>query len=389
MIRVLCAILASVLVVACDRSDRASVPAAGPPATGPGTVARAPDATGTRPAQAARSIMRFQRAVIVDPTGFEAPLAAATLFLPADWHAQGGVFWAREFLCTNGYNFNWTASSPDGAMSVGILPQVKWESNNYGARPSTPGCQSAPFTDVRAYLQAVARQWKPGARILDFRRRTDIEREFATYNQRTPMPLGEIRNWAEAGEMLLAFDERGTDMRGTVAAAVLFSLTVTDAGTGRMQALTGFALPGFAAAAPNGRLDFALFEAIRSSIKASPVWEARIANHNLQIGRVALEESRKRAALIAQSNAEIARIREEAWSAYQQSADRRAREFGKVLRGVETYADRDAPGGTVDLSHRYSNAWRINDGTYVLTNDASFEPWRDLGVEGRRLEVAQ
>lgn len=333
--------------------------------------------------------MRFERAVIVDASGFEQPLAASTLFLPLGWRSQGGVFWSQQFMCTNGYNFNWAALSPDGSMSVAVLPQARWESNNYGAPPSTPGCKPAPYTDVRSYLHALAQQWKPGARVMDFRRRPDIEAELASFNKRTPMPLGEVRNWAEAGEVLIAYSDGGRDMRASVAAAVLFTLTITDAGTGRMQALTGYALPGYGATAPKGQMNFAFFEAIRQSIKPSPTWSKRIANHNLQIGRVALEESRKRAAIIAQSNAEISRIREEAWNAYQESADRRAREFGKVLRGVETYADRDAPGGTVDLSHRYNHAWRMNDGTYVLTNDASFEPYRDLGMEGRRLEVAR
>jgi hypothetical protein len=80
-------------------------------------------------------------------------------------------------------------------------------------------------------------------------------------------------------------------------------------------------------------------------------------------------------------------IRDRAWAASQESADRRAREFGELLRGVETYRDADAPGGQVELSHMYDHAWRMKDGTYVLTNDASFDPWRDLRVEGEKLKA--
>ena len=97
-------------------------------------------------------------------------------------------------------------------------------------------------------------------------------------------------------------------------------------------------------------------------------------------------ESQRRSQILQQSNAEISRIREEAWNASQESADRRAREFGELIRGVETYNDVNAPGGTVQLSGLYDNAWRLNDGSYVLTNDKSFEPFRDLGVEGKPLE---
>ena len=60
-----------------------------------------------------------------------------------------------------------------------------------------------------------------------------------------------------------------------------------------------------------------------------------------------------------------------------------------MIRGNETYNDANAAGGQVELSNLYDHAWRLNDGSYVLSNDASFEPWRDLGLEGKRLERTQ
>jgi hypothetical protein len=315
-------------------------------------------------------------------------MAASTLFLPSGWQAQGGVLWGREFTCTNGYNFDWSAASPDGSSSVSILPQMRWEMNNYNAPPSTPGCQYAPYTNVRQYLDSILHQWRPGARPLDYRQRKDIEQQFANLNNATPTAMGEMRTWVEAGEIEFAFEQAGADMRGSVAALVVFSVTRTNAMSGMppMEALTGFALPAYGVTAPNGRFDRSFFEAIRRSMKANPQWEARISGHNAAIGRVALEESRKRSAIIAKSNADIAKIREEAWNSQQESSDRRAREFGEVIRGVETYDDANAAGGQVELSGHYDHAWRLNDGSYVLTNDPNFEPWRDLGVEGATLK---
>ena len=94
--------------------------------------------------------IHVEPAVILDATGFEAPMAASTLFLPRGWQTQGGVYWAREYMCTNGYNFLWTATSPDGATSINVLPQERWETNNVNGQPSTPGCQSAPYTTTAA-----------------------------------------------------------------------------------------------------------------------------------------------------------------------------------------------------------------------------------------------
>jgi hypothetical protein len=335
--------------------------------------------------------IHVERAVILDATGFEAPMAASTLFLPRGWQAQGGVYWALEFMCTNGYNVMWSASSPDGAMTINVLPQARWEMNNYNGAAATPGCQAAPYRNVQQYLESVAQGWRPGARPLDFRVREDLARDLAQLNSVTPGALGEMRTWVEAGELLFAFNDRGADMRGSVAAVVIFSGSRMSAGAGMptMESLSGFALPAYAVTAPNGRLDLKFFDAIRRSMKPNPQWEARLANHNAAIGRVALEESRKRSQIIAQSNAEIAQIREQAWNAYQESSDRRAREFGELIRGVETYNDANAPGGQVQLSNVYDHAWRLNDGSYVLTNDSNFEPFRDLGLDGNRLETTR
>ena len=213
-------------------------------------------AQGTALADPARSVLRFEKAMIVDATGFEAPMAAATLFLPAGWKAQGGVQWGAQFACTNGYNFDWRTQSPDGSETISVLPQTRWETNNFGGGASTPGCQAAPFTTSRQYLEAVVQRWHPGARPLDFRQREDLMREAASYNKNTAMPLGFTRTWVDAGELQFAFNEAGRDMRGSAVATVVFSLTRTQApGTPQMDALTGFAFPGYGVAAPNGKLN--------------------------------------------------------------------------------------------------------------------------------------
>ena len=59
--------------------------------------------------------------------------------------------------------------------------------------------------------------------------------------------------------------------------------------------------PAYGVTAPNGKLNLPFFEAIRRTIKGNPQWEARLANHNNAIARVNIEENRKRAAIIAQS----------------------------------------------------------------------------------------
>ncbi|MFO1426533.1 MAG: hypothetical protein U1F11_06090 [Steroidobacteraceae bacterium] len=336
-----------------------------------------------------RNAIHLMPAVIVDATGFERPVAASTIFIPYGWRTQGGVYWGIEALCTNGYVFNWGAASPDGRIAVALLPQDKWETNNYGAPPSTPGCRNAPITSVRQYLEFVVQRLRPGAQILGFRQREDVLRELGPINNNTPTAIGFMRIWAEAGQMMFGYNDRGVDMRGTVTAAVIFNMSRSNAGMGNMDAISAYALPAWAAFAPNGWYNEGFFEGLRRSIRPDQWWQQRINGHNAAIGKVALEESAKRSQILTQSNEEIARIRQSAWNASQESADRRAQQFGELMRGVQTFDDANAPGGQVQLSANYSSAWRLNDGSYVLTNEAGFDPWRDLHLEGQRLELTQ
>lgn len=350
----------------------------------------------SNPQAAGGNLVRLVPQIIIDATGFAQPMAASSIFVPFGWQTDGGVLWAREYMCTNGYNFEWSAYAPDRSMSVRIIPQAAWEMNSMGAPPTRPGCQIQQIQSVRQYLEIQVGAAFPGARILDYRDRPDLVREIGFQPSRTPMPAGEIRKWAEGGEMLFAFNQGGRDMRGAMAAVVQFDHNISDysqvAGGlpgSRTEFLSAFALPGWTATAPNGQFNFAFFEALRKSIRTNPEWSKAITGHNTRIAQVALDDSRRRAAMINETNDYISQLRQETWNAQQESADRRFREFGEALRGVETYKDEWGPGGERELSGYYNHAWRLRDGTYVLTDDANFDPWRDLKLEGQKLEAVR
>lgn len=328
---------------------------------------------------------------IMDMNGFEQPLPALFAFIPIGWRAQGGVEWGQQFTCTNGYNFNWMAQSADGLQSVAILPQQKWEANNYGAGPSNPGCPMVQISSVEQYLRELVARGRSGARVLDYRPRPDLAAKFQHLNVVTPTATGEMRTWVESGEALFAFSEQGRDMRGVVVATAAFSLMRTAGVTQgqTLDALSGFAFPGFAATAPDGQFNPQVAEAIRQSFLSNPAWEAQISQHNFAISRVAAEEIKKRGKAISEANDYVSLLRKQMSDSRAESDERRQREFGEVIKGVATYDDTHAPAGRVELSSMYNHAWRLNDGTYVLSNDASFEPYRDLGVEGRQLEHTQ
>ncbi len=351
--------------------------------------ARAPAAKASQPMPG--NALRVRRIEVMDANGFEKPLVAAFGFIPVGWQPKGGVEWGRQYACTNGYAFNWSAASPDGSQGIAFLAQEGWATNNFGVAAGGNGCANAPIVNVQQYLQNRVSRLKPGARVTGIRPRPDIAAKFASVNRRTPTAMGEMRTWIEAGEAQFTYAEQGRSMRGVMVAGVVFSSSrMRGVQPGQtMDSLTGISLPVFLAVAPEAQLNAALMEALRQSFLTSPEWDARIAGHNAAISRVAIQESAKRSRIIAETNDYIARLRQETAASTAASQDRNHREFGEAIRGQETYDDSNAAGGRVELSNFYDHAWRLNDGTYVLTNDVGFDPWKNLGVEGTRLNRTQ
>jgi hypothetical protein len=63
-----------------------------------------------------------------------------------------------------------------------------------------------------------------------------------------------------------------------------------------------------------------------------------------------------------------------------------ATSHARTLREVEHY--RNPSGGTVELPNHYRPAWKLRDGSCVLTDSPAFDPGRDLGVAGEKLQLA-
>lgn len=324
--------------------------------------------------------LRVTRVEIIDRTGFERPTTAATMMIPAGWQAQGGVVWNPQAQCSNGYNYQWNATAPDGSMGLALIPSFTWATNSMGV-PSG-GCPNLQLNSVQAYLQYLVQQTRPNARILDFRPREDLLKGTEGLVQHDRSPMGEFRTWFEAGEVLIGYTANGREMRETAAAMVMFSHNrMSDGLGGVMEYMTGSALPGYAFFAPNGQLDFKMAEMLRQTFRPAPEWTARIAQHNRKIARTNLEGARKRSQIIARTGEEIRQMQQESWERQRASDDRMQREVTESIRGTETYNDSSVPGGTVELSNMYENAWRMPDNTYVLTDDAFFSP-----ADGVKLE---
>jgi hypothetical protein len=362
----------------------------------------------------------LQRSVIPDP-GVIGQGPAMYVMLPLGWRGQGGVQMYRR-PCAEPFGVNWSASSPDGRSSVAIFPTELWQWSNTG----TPtDCPPGSHANIRDYLAHRAAQMFPGARVLDYRARPDYakaaEERVAIFRQAAAATGTDMRAWADGGEVLFAFDQNGTEMRGVLGASGKFysSELFNPMGGEPLRILAGETLGTFGAIAPAGQLDFTLIEAVRRSVTPDPRWLEAYFEFQAKLGNMAVDNTRQRAAMIVAGGAEatqqnIATYRAMAGASIQSSresieaqmrpaagastsrelfpgdlaGDRMQRESVEAIRGVETYADPIA-GGNVQLDATYDHAWRINgDDAYILTNDPNFNP-AQYGFEATQMRAVE
>lgn len=332
-------------------------------------------------------VVHAKRVDVMDNQGFGQPLPAFSLLVPTHWQAEGGIVWNQSACSGSGLGFDirFHAQSPDGAYGIGVVPQARWSANSAGhADPS--GCPQVEIASVRGLIEAIVGRLEGGVRVIDFRARPDLAKGYEALNADHSSYGMRYRTWIEAGEALVAFDAGGRQMRGTVAVvATMWEVSMEGSyGMPGFRAVGGQSMPGYFAYAPEGSLDLALTEMIRKSIVPGPEWSRQIARHSAVIARQNREGAQARHRITMQANAEISEIISSGWAERQAIQDRGYRESIETIRGVETFHD-PYNGGTVQLDSTFEHHWQLGDGTYVMTDDHFFEPFRDLGVDGQRL----
>ncbi len=224
----------------------------------------------TRASDVAAPAATLHAARIDDRGGFAEPRLAATVQVPAGWRTFGGVGWNDRANCAaNRLQLAWSALSEDGLSAVELLPGLYWQVD--GMQDMDSGCPFLPYRTARAFLEAMAARWRPHARLLDYRDLPQVDEAArqALLQKLGPDAVPQGVEWRhESGRVLLGFAQDGVQMREVLTATVLF--------TRNGDALYGGVGAMFAQRAPAGRLDFAMGDTIRESIRPDPDWERAV-----------------------------------------------------------------------------------------------------------------
>lgn len=346
---------------------------------------------------------RAQVVEIIDRKGFEKPLTAMTIMVPAGWRAQGEIQW-RGLSCGRLYQPTLQARAPDGRSAIELTPGEAWIGS--GPNPSVP-CLRASFANAESYLKAWVGRHRPGAQWLDYRIRPERGRP------PTDMPFpggGGTRSWAEVGQALIGYEQGGQAIRESLAVAISFSVTrMALPGMAPIQTSQGESFGVLSWRAPDGQLDFRQFDAMWQTLRSDAGWQARIdqgtqatnqaiardnaitaskiAAINAETSRQTLAAIKQRGEIARQSREEVAAINNGVVRDRAASIDRTHTANVRSVREVELYRGSSVGGnGTVELPNHYQHAWRLRDGTYVMTDSPNFDPNRELGVPGEQLQ---
>lgn len=346
--------------------------------------------------------LRVHRAEIVDRQGFEKPMVAATMMVPAGWKQQSTVEWqvpSQKKPCGSMYGLRLSAAAPDGSAAIELVPGNAWASNNFGA--PVDNCLNAQVRDAQQYLQAWVQHHRPGARWLDYRARPDKLQGVS--GRQDSFNGGGTSLRYDAGQALIAYSTNGREMRETLVAIMSVIETQFRGVNGRsMQNMQGQSFGVLAWRAPAGTLDFRQFDAVWATLRPGDEWQARINKSQAEmaaddertrreINRINGEMQRENAMHAAQRHAirmgtirDVAAIRNSTYQSTQATNDRMHTDNSRTIREVNGYRE-PRGGGVVELSSHYQHAWQLRDGSYVLTDSPNFNPSRDLGVAGEQL----
>ncbi len=346
------------------------------------------------------SVTSMQTATIMDATGFGQPMPAMQIDVPQGWSVQGGVEWNRSVECIgNTYAFNWAASSADGMHGISLFPGLTWqvESAPAGLVAMNP-CPAAPMRSAREYLQFLAQQSRPAARVLDFRERPELAE--AMRNSQPTQNTGPEQVRFDSGELLIGYELQGIPMRESLVATI----TISDL-QGTMVAWSDTPI---ALRAPDGLLDFAVLEHVRRSSRPDKLWGEQLIAwsrqavatlnqrqirsiqewHSRRTAEINLAGMTARHQLRMDTISEIGRINNQIVASNDASTTRQHETFKDTIQEVAPWRDPNS-GQQLDLSIHYSTAWQLGDGRQFLTNYTNFDPNRDLGITGYRLEPAK
>lgn len=379
------------LLPACTTPAETELSGAGMAAENGSTLALVSE-IGTPPsAVQGKDYIILERRRFLDTQGFDQPVEAFSFLVPKDWKSEGGIRWKGIQECRGEIITQWaTLTSPDGLITIRSLPmrsfawaddQFMFQAMQMAAQQG--GCAMGPPFDGGQYLQHLAQNELGGAQVVSVKDDPDmmqklkqiddqgnaISRQYGnTMTQSSSAVVGQL-NWPDGSHGRAMINV--TNMVSTVPDHMNGGTTSYSSSTVSFQVIARY---------PPDRKDEAdrILAATLSSFKTNPQWQQATSNfltelgnseHRASMDRIKWMGEQSRAQAQERSRQSDQQMRD--WEKSQSSSDDQHKSFIQTIREVETWSDGSSK---VELGSGYDKAWSAPDGSYILSNSASFDP---------------
>lgn len=379
-----------------------------------------PSAWGAAGAGPGPATLRMRLIRVMDNEGWEQPVEAFRLLLPADWGAQAWVRWSPAGINCPArlIDAGLQALAPDRITGFELMPTEAWrwvddaqlrqglqqQEANMQRMTGSVACPWSPITTAGEFLrQMVLPKRRGGAQVLGTEPDQALAQLFDAQVRPIFAPLVANRLVAgfrvDAARVRIGYAVAGAPVEEILTAAIL---SVVQVSPSIQQLSGGGGAPNrstqsnaqllVATRAPAGRGAEAapLFATILGTFRANPQWLQAVESVRANLAAIARGGAVDRARIWREAGEEIARTQGEAWRRQQAVQSSLASQYSQTIRGVQSYAD-PTTGQPIELSGGYARAFANGRGEYILTNDALFDPavalrenWRPMQPLGRQ-----
>ncbi len=322
----------------------------------------------------------YQTVEIYDRNGFERPVVAYRTEVPASWTFQGGITWdANEPCIHTNQKMRIEARDPQSGLMIRGEPAEAWSWASVYQQMGTPpgtrssGCILAPPTDAANYLQMAVRNLRPGAQIVN----VSPNPKLLQLAQSTAGGMAQF----SAAEVVAHYQMNGQPVREVFHAAVGNTRQPMPDMYGGMSGYmtTSFTMGIASMTGPQSGFDTTPLVHFWSSMKPDQAYQQRMMQHQRKMAGIAARGANQRAQDSAAAQARLNQTLNETSdiiaNGYQERSaiqDAGVARMNDANRGVTAYQNQY--GEHIEAPSQYDRAYEMEDGSYIATDDPSFEP---------------
>ena len=334
-----------------------------------------------------KDYLLLKRHRMVDQKGFNQPVEAVSFMLPASWKVSSNIEWNPLQKCfPDMVQASLQAASPQGDFELMVFPatQFDWSTDPIQLDAMQKGfykhsCTIAEPQDASGYINnmlapSIKARVQSANVIPALQQQMDAGASQMTQQARSAGNMA-YSHQGSAAEGQLIFEDGKEGMAFCTVMQTMVDMPGTQGGTARniqcyvsMRMVMKYAV---------GKKEEArkIMSVFFSSARMNPQWTTGVQAYFAAVTSNAQNEMWKEIQISHAAQQEISNNIVRNWESKNNNSANNSNPtegFGQYLRGVENWTDEG--GNKVELTSGYSNAWSAKDGSYILSNDPSFDP---------------